>query len=217
MATNKKDEKDEKENNSDENTITEKKHKKETVKNNLSKTVSEAELVQVIESSEDEINAAIEQDRQELTPEQQRHLFSHEKINADNVLNSELYRSIKSYKQVTITFSNLRENSKVFISLRSDQEAIWSEGDQSNRLVGLSLSTTKDAVLFVSSFLVNAREILIQTYDFCAEIKVQLYVLTDQSFVKGRVDLPPQASVTFQSLNDRTTVTGLSSFAIDVD
>jgi len=214
MAANNKDEKDKE---SDKSTTEEKSLKKDTSKRNQSKTASEVDVVEVIETSEDEINAAIEQDRQELTPEQQRHLFSHEIINSDNVLNNELYSSVKSYKQVSITFSNLRENSKVFISLRSDQEAIWSEGDESNRLVGLSLSTTKDAVLSVSSFLVNAREILIQTYDLCSEIKVQLYVLTDQSFVKGRVDLPPQASVTFQSLNDRTTVSGLSSFAIDVD
>ena len=167
--------------------------------------------------TDDEVITSIELERLELTQEEQEHLLSHKKIDADNQLNHEMYCSAKSYKRVEINFSNLRAGSKAFINLRPDQKAIWSEGDQSNRLVGLGLTTTKDDVLFVSNFLVNARELFIQTYDLCSEIKVQLYVLTDQKFIKGRVDLPPEASVTFQSLNDRSTIIGLSSFAIDLD
>lgn len=216
MTTNKKNEPNK---NTDENTATDKsvKTKDNKATSTLNKSVDDSELVVLSDVAEDEVIAAIELERQELTQEQKRHLFSHEIVNGDNTLNKSLYSKVKNHKQIAITFDNLRANSKVFINLRSDQEAIWSEGDQSNRLVGLSISTTKDTVLAVSSFLVNARELLIQTYDYCAEIKVQLYVLTDQNHVKGRVDLPPQASVTFQSINDRTTVIGLSSFAIDLD
>lgn len=152
-----------------------------------------------------------------LSGEERSHLNSFSRSNPAHRLNRECHEQVDSFKPVTITFSNLRANSKVFLALREDQKAIWSEGDDSNRLVGLKLSSSKDAALYVKSFLINAREMYIQTYEICQEIEMNLYVRTHQKFVQGRVDLPPGASVTLQSMKDRTSIIGLSSFSIDVD
>lgn len=167
-------------------------------------------------TSEDEVIARIRLDAQSLTQQEQQQLHSHEIGNAIADLNEETYASSEVFRELLITFQNLRADSKAFLNIRPDQRAIFSEGDESNRLVGLSLSTSTDPVIGVRNFLVNAREMFLQTYQDCDEIKVLLYVRTDQSHVKGRIDLPPGAAVTLQSRNDRTTIIGLSSFAIDL-
>lgn len=167
-------------------------------------------------TSEDEVIARIRLDAQSLTQQEQQQLHSHDIGNAVAELNEATYESTEVFRELLITFQNLRADSKAFLNIRPDQRAIFSEGDDSNRLVGLSLSTSTDPVIGVRNFLVNAREMFLQTYQDCAEIKVLLYVRTDQSHVKGRIDLPPGAAVTLQSRNDRTTIIGLSSFAIDL-
>lgn len=114
-----------------------------------------------------------------------------------------------------ISLSNLRANSKAFVIIREDQAAIWSEGDGTG-LVGLSFATTRDPALYVRNFLINAREFYVQTYNTCQEITVNLYVRTPQASIRGRVDLPPGATITLQSNRDRTSLVGLSTFAIDL-
>lgn len=114
-----------------------------------------------------------------------------------------------------ISLSNLRANSKAFVIIREDQAAIWSEGDGTG-LVGLSFATTRDPALYVRNFLINAREFYVQTYNTCQEITVNLYVRTPQAGIRGRVDLPPGATITLQSNRDRTSLVGLSTFAIDL-
>ena len=166
--------------------------------------------------SSDEVITRIEQEAQALTPEEQQHLHSHLVSNAVFKLNEETYHSTQLFKELLITFRNLRANSKSFLNIRHDQRAIWGEGDASHRLVGLCVSTSMDPVIYVRSFLVNAREMYVETYRDCNDIEVRLYVRTEQSYVKGRVDLPPGASVTLQSRNDRSTIIGLSSFSIDL-
>lgn len=119
------------------------------------------------------------------------------------------------YHPLTITLTGLTANSKAFVTIRDDQEAIWSDG-VGKGLVGLSIEATKDPMLFVSSFLVNARELYLQTNANSQEIQIQLYVLTPQSDLRGRVDLPPNASVTLTSRTDRTSLIGLSSFVVEL-
>ena len=167
--------------------------------------------------SSDILEEQIEQEKLELSPEQKQHLHNHDKTDSDNLLNAELFRRLRIYRQLNITFNDLRANSKAFLIIRPDQQAIFSEGDDSNRLSGISLSTSADSALFVENFLVNARELFVQTYADMSEIRIQLYVLTEQSNVKGLVDLPPGASVTLSSRNDRSSVIGLSSFALDLE
>jgi hypothetical protein len=167
-------------------------------------------------SSSDEVISRIELEANALSPQEQQHLHSHLVSNAVLQLNEETYLSTQVFKELLITFQNLRANSKSFLNIRHDQRAIFAEGDASHRLVGLSLSTSADPVIYVRSFLVNAREMYLQTYRDCTEITVRLYVRTEQSYVKGRVDLAPGAAVTLESRNDRSTLIGLSSFAVDL-
>lgn len=119
------------------------------------------------------------------------------------------------FHPLTITLSNLPANSKAFITIRDDQNAIWSDGSGTG-LVGLSIEATKDAMLFVDSFLVNARELYLQTNAVSQEIQIRLYVNTLQHDLRGRVDLPPNASVTLTSTIDRTSLIGLSSFVVEL-
>jgi hypothetical protein len=148
-----------------------------------------------------------------LTPAQQRHLRSH--LGEDALL-ARLFDAGEAvpYQPLNIVLQNVRANSKVFVTIRDDQAAMWSEGDGKG-LVGLSFSTTVDPALYLSNFLINAREFYVQTYNESQEIVVQLYVRTAQHDLRGRVDLPPGAVATLQSRSDRTSVVGLSAFAID--
>jgi hypothetical protein len=151
-------------------------------------------------------------------PEQARqYLGAHLLANPSHALNEQCFRDCHTFRPITLTFTNLRANSKAFLSLQPGQDAIWSDGGESERLVGLSFSSRVDPVIYVRNFLINAREMYLQTYKDCSEIQVNLYLRTDQHGVKGKVDLPPGASVTLQSSNDRSTVIGLSSFAIDLE
>jgi len=119
-----------------------------------------------------------------------------------------------SFQPLNIVLRNVRANSRVLITIRDDQRAAWSEGD-GRGLVGLSFSTSVDPALYLSNFLINTREFFVQTYADSQEILVQLYVRTTQRDLRGRVDLPPDAVATLQSLTDRTSLVGLSAFAID--
>jgi hypothetical protein len=115
---------------------------------------------------------------------------------------------------ILIVIESLRADAKASIFLREDQRAAWSEGNVSG-LVGFSLSTTKDPTIYMRSFLINSREMYLQSYSLCREIRCQLYVRTRQREVRGRVNLPPGASVSFETSVDRTTVVGVSSFVIE--
>lgn len=158
----------------------------------------------------------IERERNALPEDEKEYLHAHVLANTVLDINERSFQDIENFKSVTLTFSNLRANSKAFLTLQPDQEAIWSDGGEGDRLVGLSISSRVDPVLYVSNFLINAREMYLQTYQDAQEIQIALYVRTNQQGVRGRVDLPPGASVTLQSNDDRSTVIGLSSFAIDL-
>lgn len=163
-----------------------------------------------------EVISRIETEAKSLSAEEQRHLHSHLLTNTVGQLNEATYRGSKVFRELSITFQDLRAHSKAFVNILPDQHAIWAEGDESNRLVGLSIATDTDPVLYIRSFLVNAREMFLQTYQDCSSIQVHVYVRTEQNHLKGRVDLPPGSAVTLQSRNDRTTIIGLSSFCIDL-
>jgi len=118
------------------------------------------------------------------------------------------------YHHLTITVSKLRANSKMFLNMREDQWAMWAAGN-SRGMRGVAIEATKDPVLYLSNFLVNAREMYLQTYADSTEMQIFLYVHTPQTNLRGRVDLPPGASVTLESRCDRSSLIGLSSFSIE--
>lgn len=153
----------------------------------------------------------------ELSEDERLYLNSHLKANPLHQVNEHCFTEVNVFRQMNITFYNLRANSKAFLSIRPDQMAIWSEGGESSKMVGLSFSTSTQPTLYLRNFLINAREMYLETYQDCSEINIGLYVRTEQFQLKGRVDLPPGASVTMQSRCDRTSIIGLSSFGIDLE
>lgn len=153
----------------------------------------------------------------ELSEEERRYLDSHLKANPLHQVNEHCFTEVNVFRQMNITFYNLRANSKAFLSIRPDQMAIWSDGGENSKMVGLSFSTSTQPTLYLRNFLINAREMYLETYQDCSEINIGLYVRTEQFQLKGRVDLPPGASVTLQSRCDRTSIIGLSSFGIDLE
>lgn len=118
------------------------------------------------------------------------------------------------YQPFLIIIDSLRANSKVFIAIREDQRAVWSEGN-GRGLVGFSISSTRDPTIYMRTFLINSRELYLESYRDCLEIQIQLYVQTPQSDLRGRIELPPGASVTLQTGIDRTSLIGLSSFCVE--
>ncbi|MCC4595909.1 hypothetical protein NRY95_11055 [Xanthomonas campestris pv. phormiicola] len=166
--------------------------------------------------SDEAVVQAIAAEREVLSNATKQLLDSHLMANTAHDRNQRCFRQTQMFKPVTLTFARLRANSKAFLTLQGDQEAIWSEGGGGERLVGVCLSSRVDPLLYLSNFLVNAREVYVQTYKDMQEVRISLYLRTEQSSVRGRVDLPPDASVTLQSAQDRSTVIGLSSFAIEL-
>jgi len=161
--------------------------------------------------------AQIKKEAGQLTPEQSRHLHSHHGlINPLHKANAACFAEVHSFKQFTLTFFNLRANSKAFLSIRPDQHAIWSEGGGNSNMVGLRFSTSTAPLLYLRTFLINAREMFLETYQDCSEITISLSIRTDQHHIKGKVDLPPGASITLESRCDRCNIIGLSSFAVDL-
>ncbi|MBI3284928.1 MAG: hypothetical protein HYZ65_08790 [Burkholderiales bacterium] len=160
--------------------------------------------------------AQVKKEAGELTADERRHLDSHVLANALHGINEQCFNEVDSFKQFNITFYNLRANSKAFLSIRPDQNAIWSEGDKTSGMIGLSFATSTAPALYLRNFLINAREMFLETYQDCSEINIGLYVRTNQQQLQGRVDLPPGASVTMQSRCDRSNLIGLSSFAVDL-
>lgn len=161
------------------------------------------------------IMARIQIDALALNPHELKHLQSHLLSNPLHALNEQCYHEVTTFRQLSIRFFQLRANSKAFLTIRADQKAIWSEGGADSRMVGLCMSSSAPA-MYLSSLLINAREIILETYQDCDEVSIELYVQTTQPQLQGRVDLPPGASVCLQSRGDRSTVIGLSSFAIDL-
>ncbi|MBU9382800.1 hypothetical protein [Burkholderia gladioli] len=166
--------------------------------------------------SPEALRAAIASERDSLPPRARRTVEGHRVANPSHALNARIYRDVAVFKPVTLSFANLRANSNAFLSLRADQQAIWSDG-AGRQQVGLSLSCVSDPVMYLSQFLVNAREIMLQTSQDVREIRVSLYLRTEQGAVLGRVILPPGASVTLQARDDRSTLIGISSFALALD
>lgn len=163
------------------------------------------------------IMARVQQEADSLSPELRKHLGAHVLANRLHDLNEKCFNEIQNFKSVSLTFYTLRANSKAFLSLRPDQMAIWSEGSDGNNLVGLGFGTSTAPALYLRNFLINAREMFLETYQDCSEIVLTLYVRTNQKQIKGRIDLPPGASITLQSRCDRCNIIGLSSFALDLE
>ncbi|MFZ6765740.1 hypothetical protein ACO0LM_01550 [Undibacterium sp. Di26W] len=150
-----------------------------------------------------------------LTPGQQQHLQAYAQINLVDTLNMRCYADVSVFHPINIAFLNLRANSKALLAIGAGQRAIWSEGGGNNVLVGLGLSTSAPA-LYLRSFLINAREIIVEPFQDCAQLNIALYVRTEHTQLRGRVELPPGASVTLQSRCDRSSLIGLSSFAMEL-
>ncbi|WP_211463573.1 hypothetical protein [Collimonas silvisoli] len=174
-------------------------------------------LLRVQQEQAASMMAQIKSEAEALSPEEMRHLHSHLLANPMHALNETCFKEVDTFRQMSLTFSNLRANSKAFLSIRQDQKAIWSEGGENSRMVGLSFAAGTDPALYLRSFLINAREMILETYQDCSEININLYVRTDQLHLQGRVDLPPGASVTLQSRCDRSSIVGLSSFGVDLE
>jgi hypothetical protein len=98
-----------------------------------------------------------------------------------------------------------------------DDPAEWCDGKslyESGRVSVRTRGTDSSAQL--RSFVINAREICIETDGPCEEVEIRLYLDTHNPFCHGRVDVQSGASVTLESQTDRTTLSGNSSFALGV-
>ena len=73
----------------------------------------------------------ISNDRKTLPEQARQYLGAHLLANPSHALNEQLFRSCHSFKPITLTFTNLRANSKAFLSLQPGQDAIWSDGGES--------------------------------------------------------------------------------------
>jgi hypothetical protein len=131
---------------------------------------------------------------------------------------SDSHRSSSTLKRwVKITLFQLPVDGRVRICLREDQTSTWAVGDPDADLVGIALETpSRNTILKLNNFILNKHELIFSSYAACDEIRLSIWVQCTSNAIRGHVDLPLGASVTFQSEVDRTSLVGLSSFSLSV-
>jgi hypothetical protein len=125
-------------------------------------------------------------------------------------------KSVSNKKCVSIILNQIPADGKVRIWLRDKPISAWALGDEKADLVGVSLGTaSRSDVLKFNYFIINKCELMFCSYAACAEIRIIIYIQCESDAIRGYVDLPIGASAVFQSEVDRTSLVGLSSFALN--
>jgi len=118
---------------------------------------------------------------------------------------------------VKIMLSQLPADGRVRIRLSDSPSSGWDMGNANADLVGIALETpSRSTVLKLTSFIINRRELIFNAYAPCDEIRLEICVQCNCGTIRGQVDLPLGAAVTFQSEVDRTSLVGFSSFALNL-
>ena len=132
---------------------------------------------------------------------------------AESSTQHELPPSLKRW--VKIVLSRLPGDGQVHICL-CDDTSTWAMGDGNADIVGVSIETTsRSTVLKLNNFSINKRELHFGTYAPCDEVRMEICVCCIGDMIRGQVDLPLGASATLQSIVDRATLMGFSSFALN--
>ncbi len=96
-----------------------------------------------------------------------------------------------------------------------EDEEGWTVGEHCDLLVGVSVNfLTINPSENLNDFSIRQRELDICVNQDCERIDVCLYVRTKRSFLKGSIQLPQGGLVTVESVIDRASLSGVSSFGI---
>ena len=97
----------------------------------------------------------------------------------------------------------------------ADGDEGWTVGERCDLLVGVSVNfLTASPSANLNSFSIRQRELSIFVNQDCERIDICLYVRTKQSYLKGGIQLPQGGMVTVESVIDRASLFGMSSFGI---
>lgn len=120
------------------------------------------------------------------------------------------------YHPIKIKFENIIKKASAIINIGLDGVALWSEGPNRRQFKGINISSEQQSKLCVSDLFINAKIISFQTTDDCLDLNIDLFVKTNKNHLRGRIMLPPAASVTLSSSYDQTSLIGMSSFGLDL-
>ncbi|MDF2867639.1 MAG: hypothetical protein K0S11_1109 [Gammaproteobacteria bacterium] len=119
------------------------------------------------------------------------------------------------YHFIKLNFENVKSRSKSSISINFDSSAQWSEGPNRKQMTGIKVCAALQKPLLLKNFTMNRKNISFQTYDQSPVITLSAFIeAKDECYLRGRVDLPPNAILTIETLFDRASLVGLSSFAV---
>lgn len=91
----------------------------------------------------------------------------------------------------------------------------WTVGEHCDLLVGVSVNfMAASPSANLNSFSIGQRELSVFVNRDCERIDICLYVRTKQSYLKGGIQLPQGGMVTVESVIDRASLSGMSSFGI---
>ena len=117
-----------------------------------------------------------------------------------------------------ITLSSMKAGYKARLKLyemESDQG--WTVGEHCDLMVGVSVKfVTPNPSVSLSNFSIKPREFFICVNQDCERIDICLYIRTKKSFLKGSVQLPQGGVATVESVVDRASLVGMSSFGIEL-
>lgn len=117
---------------------------------------------------------------------------------------------------IHLKFSNVKKGSRASITIAPESLALWSEGFSRQQFLGIKFSAEDGGVMNVKNLSLNDRELSFIATENATNITVNLFVQTHSKLLRGRVELPPGATVMIESVYDRSTLLGLSSFAVEL-
>ncbi|HVW51129.1 MAG TPA: hypothetical protein VHC91_12155 [Trinickia sp.] len=115
-----------------------------------------------------------------------------------------------------ITLSSMKAGYKARLKLyEMEGDQGWTVGERCDLMVGVSVKfVTPNPSVNLNSFSIGPHELSICVNQDCERIDICLYIRAKKSFLKGSVQLPQGGVATVESVVDRASLVGMSSFGI---
>ena len=119
---------------------------------------------------------------------------------------------------ISLNFTNLGKDSGASVILSSRDTAIWCLGSNLENFVGIKFLPGKYGLLMTNNLSLSDKICYFTVPRENASLRINLFVKVkrSQNLLRGRVEMPPGASVIIESTFDRSSLQDLSSFAVSL-
>jgi hypothetical protein len=118
---------------------------------------------------------------------------------------------------VKLIFYELSAEGKVDVTIYPFCSASWSSGSRGLGVAQISVEVPQGAVMPIKRFAINRNRFSFRMTNSCDELRLSLYLSSNEKMIQGRVDLSTGGWVRLKSEFDETNVTQRGSFALMVE